>query len=161
MIRPVSIMVMQRCAHLRQQHAGSNPVPATKYDNLMNKQMKRYIHITREDREFIAKAFGVTERMVLMATSFDKKRGNSETAVKIRKMALDRGGIMMVRTPELETFHDHDNYMRQYLPNGALLEFNKNNGEGDVYFKGKLVKHYPMVYMSDIRGIQDMAAALR
>lgn len=26
--------------------------------------MKKYIHIKREDREFIAKAFGITERSV-------------------------------------------------------------------------------------------------
>lgn len=39
---------------------------------------KRYIHIKKEDREFIMKAFKVTERTVFNAVSFDEKRGNTE-----------------------------------------------------------------------------------
>ena len=39
---------------------------------------KRYIHITKADRDFIAKALNVTEKTVYNAIRFDDRRGNSE-----------------------------------------------------------------------------------
>ena len=80
--------------------------------------MKKYIHLKKEDREFIAKAFGITPRMVFSAVHFES---DSELARKVRKLALDRGGIVMVEVPETETLFDADGYMRQYLPGGVLL----------------------------------------
>lgn len=38
---------------------------------------KRYIHITKADRDFIAKALNVTEKTVYNAIRFDDRRGNS------------------------------------------------------------------------------------
>ena len=40
---------------------------------------KRYIHITKADRDFIAKALNVTEKTVYNAIRFDDRRGNSVT----------------------------------------------------------------------------------
>lgn len=100
--------------------------------------MKKYIHITKEDREFIAKAFKVSDRSVLNAIRFDEKRGDSDNARRIRKMALERGGILMAVIPMIETFHDHDFVTRQYCPNGALIELDRNDGMGYVIFKGEL-----------------------
>ncbi len=90
--------------------------------------MKKYIHIKKEDREFIMKALGVTQRSVFNAIHFDERRGDTELARKIRKLAMDRGGIVMVELPEIETLHDADGYMRQYLPNDPLLEFSREEG---------------------------------
>ena len=103
--------------------------------------MKQYIHVTKETRQKLMKIFGCTERMVFYALQFDEKKGNSDLAKKIRKAAYENYGILMNVIPALETLHDHDNYMRQYLPNGAMLEFNKSNGDGDVYIHGKCVRH--------------------
>ena len=82
--------------------------------------MKKYIHVKKEDREFLAKVFGITPRMVFNAVHFES---DSELARKVRKLAMDRGGIVMVEAPEAETLFDADGYMRQYLPGGVLLEF--------------------------------------
>ena len=98
---------------------------------------KRYIHITKADRDFIAKALNVTEKTVYNAIRFDDRRGNSELSAKIRKLAMDRGGIVMVVIPEIETFHDYDNVMRQ------------------------TVKTYEHVMVADINQIQAFASALR
>ncbi len=119
---------------------------------------RKYIHTTKENRLFVAKAFKVSERMVMMALSFDR---NGENAEKMRRLALQRGGILMNELPMMETFHDADGYMRQYLANGALLEFNKKDNSGDVFFKGKNVKHLDKVMVSDIEGIQNWALSLR
>ena len=123
--------------------------------------MERYIHITKIDREFIAKSFGISERTVRNAIRFDEGRGNSELAARIRKLAIERGGIVMVVVPEIETFYDYDKVMRQYCPNGALIEIDRKDSSGQVIFKGETVKTYEHVTLSDIDEIQAFASALR
>lgn len=123
--------------------------------------MKKYIHVKREDREFIAKAFGITERSVFNAIRFDDRRGETELARKVRKLAMERGGIVMVEIPEIETLHDADGYMRQYLPNDVLLEFSREDGGCDVFHKGMKVRHYENVLVRDIPEIQNWALTLR
>ncbi len=123
--------------------------------------MERYIHITKTDREFIAKSFGISERTVRNAIRFDEGRGNSELAARIRKLAIERGGIVMVVVPEIETFYDYDKVMRQYCPNGALIEIDRKDSSGQVIFKGETVKTYEHVTLSDIDEIQAFASALR
>ena len=123
--------------------------------------MKKYIHITKEDRMFIMRALGVTERTVFNAIRFDSKRGDTELARKIRKLAMERGGIVMVEIPEIECLFDADGYMRQYLPNNTILEFSFENGGCDVFHKGEKVRHYENVVVSNIKNIQNWALALK
>jgi hypothetical protein len=125
--------------------------------------MKRYIHIQKADREFILNLFKVTGRTVDNALRFDAERGNTELARKIRKVAMEHGGIVMVVSPEAETLFDADGYMRQYLPNGVLLEFEKEAGNGgcNVYLRGDMVRRYDSVQVRDIPAIQNWAATLR
>lgn len=125
--------------------------------------MKRYIHIQKADREFILNLFKVTGRTVDNALRFDAERGNTYLARKIRKVAMEHGGIVMVVSPEAETLFDADGYMRQYLPNGVLLEFEKEAGNGgcNVYLKGDMVRRYDNVQVRDIPAIQNWAATLR
>lgn len=123
--------------------------------------MKKYIHITKEDRMFIMKALGVTERTVFNAIRFDSKRGDTELARKIRKLAMERGGIVMVEIHEIECLFDADGYMRQYLPNNTILEFSFENGGCDVFHKGEKVRHYENVVVSNIKNIQNWALALK
>lgn len=122
--------------------------------------MKKYIHITKGDRDFIAKALNITDRMVFKAIRFERG-SNSELCNRIRRLALSRGGIVMVVIPEIETFHDHDMVMRQYCPNGALIELDRNDGRGYVIFKGETVRTYENVLVKEIGGIQKFAGALR
>ena len=125
--------------------------------------MKRCIHIKKADREFILNLFKVTGRTVDNALRFDAERGNTELARKIRKVAMEHGGIVMVVSPEAETLFDADGYMRQYLPNGVLLEFEKEAGNGgcNVYLRGDMVRRYDSVQVRDIPAIQNWAATLR
>lgn len=120
--------------------------------------MKKYIHITKEDRKFIMKALGVTERMVFKGIRFES---DSDLAKKVRKLAMDRGGIVMVEIPEIECLFDADRYMRQYLPNNTLLEFSFDDGGCDVFHKGEKVRRYENVVVSDIKNIQNWALALK
>ena len=122
--------------------------------------MKKYIDITKAVRQDIKKAFGVTEQMISYALNFDSKNGMSDTAKRIRSYALQKGGVPMVVGKEVETIHDADGYMRQYFPNGAMIELDKNNGSGDIYHKGSLKAHFDTVLLRDISKIQHTAAAL-
>ena len=126
-----------------------------------SKAMKRYIHIKKEDREFIMKSFGITEQSVMNALNFDAKRGNSDTAKRVRRLAMARGGIMMVEVPELETLFDADGYIRQYLPGDVLIELSKTDSSCVVFKKGVRVNSYKDVMLSDIPGIQAYAAGLK
>ncbi|WP_315547271.1 hypothetical protein [Prevotella koreensis] len=120
--------------------------------------MKRYIHIKKEDREFIAKVFGITERMVFKAIGYES---NTELAKKVRKLAKERGGIIMREVPELETLFDSDGYIRQYLPGGVLLEIYKAENWCDVYKKGEKKRRFENVMMSDLSSIQKYATTLK
>ena len=126
----------------------------------MSEIMKKYIHIQKSDREFIAKAFKVSKRTVYNAIHFEDMNEGNDLAKKIRTLALERGGIVMVEAPELETLHDADDYMRQYIGD-VLLEFSKTEPVCDVYKKGVKVRHFDNVMTSDSQGIQDWASGLR
>ena len=130
-------------------------------ERLNDTEKKRYIHIKKEDREFIMKALGVTERTVFNAIRFDEKRGDTDTAKRIRKLAMQRGGIIMVVIPEVETLFDADDYMRQYFPNGAMLELSKSDDSADIYYKGERVWHSEQVMISEINGLQERAMSLK
>lgn len=122
--------------------------------------MKRYIHIARTDRAFIEKAFRVTGRTIDNALRFDERRGNSDTAKRIRKIALERGGVVMVVSPEVETMHDYDGVISQYFPNGAKIEIDKETGSVSVYYRGDAVATFEDVRFDRLQHIQGMAAAL-
>lgn len=62
--------------------------------------MKKYIHITKEDRMFIMKALGVTERTVFNAIRFDSKRGDTELARKSASWRWNAGALSWWRYPK-------------------------------------------------------------
>lgn len=118
--------------------------------------MKKYIDVTKEVRQDIMAAFKVTGKMVYYALNFDAKRGESEKAKRIRVYAKQKGGVVMVVTPEVETIHDANGYMRQYFPNGAMIECNKANGNVDVFYKGQKMKSYEDVKIKELEEIQSI-----
>lgn len=124
--------------------------------------MRKYIHIKKADREFLIKTFGVSAMTVYNAIHFDERHVGTDLAKKIRKAALERGGIVMVVIPEAETLFDSDGYMRQYFPNGVLVEFSKMaDASCDVLRRGEVVRHYDRVMLSDIPAIQKYAEGLK
>lgn len=123
--------------------------------------MKKYIHIQKADREFIAKAFNITDKSVMNAVSYDAKRGNTELAKRVRKLAIERGGIPMIVLPEWETLHDADGYMRLYHNGEVLLEVCKADNSCDVYHRGEKVKRFENIKLSDLDDIEAYATTLK
>lgn len=116
------------------------------------------IEVTKECQDFLAMTFHVTDRTVRNALNFSR---DNELARKIRHMARQKGGYIITTCKEVETFHDADGVMRQYFPNGAVLELDKETGDGVVLFRGHMERTYENVLVSQIEGIQDWAGSLK
>lgn len=119
--------------------------------------MRQYIHVTKETREFLSKAFDIEPRTVYNALNFVK---DNDLARRVRRLAYEKGGILMCLGECMETIHDNDGYARQYLPNGVMLELNKKNGRADIIKDGKSVKHYNNVKLTQIPAIQAEAQTI-
>ncbi len=122
--------------------------------------MEKYIHVTKEVRLELARVFNVSDRTVRNALRFDKERGETDCARRIRKYALLKGGVVMAVVPEVEVMYDHDGMISQYFPNGAKLETDKSTGDTELYFKGECVASWEDVKMSEMDGIQRIAGSL-
>ncbi len=121
--------------------------------------MKREILVGKEDRAFLMKLFGVTNQTIYNA--LDLKNPPVGVRGKIRKAAMERGGVVMVTLPEVETWHDAEGLMHQRLKNGAELEVSKLDGDCRVIHKGKVVRKYDNITVSKLFEIQMEASALR
>ncbi len=123
--------------------------------------MKRYIHIQKEDREFIARAFKVSKRTVYNAINFEDMNEGNDLARRIRTLALQRGGVVMLEVPEVETLHDEAGCcMTQQFDNGAVLRFDKRTGDCTLLHRGEVVDKWYDVKVSQILGIQNVAVRL-
>lgn len=118
--------------------------------------MKKRIDTTKEMRQKAMKVFNVTEQTVFNAICFDSKRGNTDTAKRIRSFILQNGGIVMVEQPEVETIHDAEGMMRQYFPNGAMIEVNKITGDLTSYYKGAEMIKKENVSVRQLAEVQDI-----
>ena len=117
--------------------------------------MKKVISVTRDQRDFLCKAFGVTKVMVSYALNYHPTQGQSELAKKIRSLALQRGGYVMCCAPESEVVHDTDGVMRQYFDNGWWWEADKRTGLLVVLDeKGNLKKSIEDAKLADIEAVQ-------
>ena len=66
----------------------------------------------------------------------------------------------MIASPAMETIHDADNFMRQYFPNGVMMECDKNTGRVDIIKDGKSVKNYQHVMLDQFPAIQAEAQSM-
>lgn len=117
--------------------------------------MKRVITVTRSQREFLAKAFGVTKEMVSYALNFHPVKGQSDLAKKIRCLAVQRGGFELVTAPASEVVHDADGVFKKYFENGWMWEADKRTGLLVVLDeKGNLKKSIENAKVADIDAVQ-------
>lgn len=92
--------------------------------------VRKQIEVTKETREKLEKMFKTSRMNVWRALNFEC---DSPLCKRIRVAAKQNGGIVLMITPEVETIHDADGYMRQWFGNGAMLEVDKSSGRVDVY----------------------------
>lgn len=123
--------------------------------------MKKYIKINEKEKEWIMSAFGISKAMVNYALSFDKKRGNSDLAKRIRSLALQRGGQLMTELPLFETIHNANGVMLQLFSNGAEIKVDSKEGYVELHDKkGNVVKIQSECSIPQLYEIQVLAATL-
>ena len=104
--------------------------------------MKKYIKISEENKKWIEQALKISRVMLNHALYFDPKRGNSDLAKRIRKLALHRGGVLMNELPVFETINNTaSGEMVQEFPNGAKLVAELATGTVKVYDKAGVIRH--------------------
>lgn len=120
--------------------------------------LSKRITVTKETRENLVKVFNTTAVSVWRALSY---RDNSEQSKKMRCYAMQQAGSQtLCETPEIETVHDSDGYMRQYFPGGVMIEVNKGNGDCTLLKKGATVKCWPCITIQQLTEIQAKAAQM-
>lgn len=124
--------------------------------------MKKYIKISKKEKEWIGTALNVSPSMVDFALHFDAKRGNSDLAKRIRKLALHRGGVLMNELPAFETIHNTTTgEMVQPFENGARLVMVWATGNVKVFNKkGELCRDIHINTIEELTNAQCFAAAL-
>ena len=120
-------------------------------------KMKKYIELPTKDREFIMNAFKVSAMAVSRALSYVN---DTDLSLRIRKIAMQRGGIMMVRTPIQDTWHDNDGFMRQFLPNGVQIEGDKTTGYVAILKGGTEIAGFNNPSLTELENIQAQALRL-
>ncbi|MBD5323160.1 MAG: hypothetical protein HDS01_10405 [Bacteroides sp.] len=128
--------------------------------------MEKFITATKETRELITKAFsGISRQTLWRALHFEDINKGTDTERKIRKMALNCGGIVKVVSPECETIHDTTEdgrqIMRQVFKNGATLRVDKKTGETWITNRrGETVVNKQCVSIPQLSEIQGIAENL-
>lgn len=124
--------------------------------------MKKYIKISGKEKEWIGTALNVSPSMVDFALRFDAKRGNSDLAKRIRKLALHRGGVLMNELPAFETIHNTvAGEMVQPFENGAKLVMVWATGSLKIFNKkGELCRDIHINTIEELTNAQCFAAAL-
>lgn len=120
--------------------------------------MEKRIQVTKDVRQYLAKAYRCTDRTVYNSLGY---KVESRQARMIRHTARMMGGWMVISNPCAETLFDGDDMIRQYFGNGAVLELSKKDGSGRVCFRGKTMRNYSMIHLSEIDSIQSYACSLR
>lgn len=124
--------------------------------------MKKYIKISEKEKQWIGEAFKVSRVTVNHALYFDEKRGNSDLAKRIRKLALHRGGVLMNELPVFETIHNTTTgEMVQEFPNGAKLVMVWVTGNVKIFNKqGEICRDIHINTIEELTNAQCFAAAL-
>ena len=119
---------------------------------------RKQIEVTKEVRQAIKAAFKCSDMAIWRALSFTL---DTPLSLRIRKFAKQKGGVLLLLTPAMETIHDKDGFMRQYFENGAVLEADKETGTVQVFDKDGAVRHeVKHCLVEQLSDIQTMAAQL-
>jgi hypothetical protein len=124
--------------------------------------MKKYIKLDEKEKQWIMSAFEISRVMVNYALGFDKKRGNSDLAKRIRQLALQRGGVLVNELPVFETIHNTvAGEMIQPFENGAKLVLVWATGSLKIFNKkGELCRDIHINTIEELTNAQCFAAAL-
>ena len=112
--------------------------------------MKKQILVDNETLDFLRKTFDCTRMAVWSALNFER---NSEKAIKMRYLALQRGGKLVGAKIDPETSFDSDGVMTQTFGNRVKLI--SNNGQVTVWIDGKVTEEQFCKEIPEFVALQD------
>ena len=112
--------------------------------------MKKQILVDNETMDFLLKTFGCTRMAVWYALNFER---NSEKAIKMRYLALQRGGKLVGAKMEPETSFGSDGVMTQTF--GTRIKLTANKGQVTVWVDGKVTEEQFCKEIPDFVALQD------
>lgn len=121
------------------------------------KDMSKYIDVSKEVRRKIVNTFSVTERTVFNALNYDDERGFSQLALRIRSFAMQNGGVVMTVQPEEEVVYDSEGNLRQYFPNKAVIEVDKQSGDCTLFWDGERMVDFEDIKVRELESLQAIA----
>lgn len=107
--------------------------------------MKRII-IGQREREQVREAFGVTDKTISLALNF---RQNNDLAMKIRTLALQKGGVL-ADPDEMTTIFESDGNMVQTWGDRYRLVVDRSSGDVRVFVDGVVKHHYRDMSIVDL-----------
>ena len=120
--------------------------------------MKQVIDVSAEVREGIRKTFKVTDAAIWYALNYDEKRGQSDTAKRIRQYAKMNGGVDIIVAEKSDTvIFDSDGSFHQYFSNGAMIVINKRTGNATISWKGEPVLTFEDIKIRQVERLQTLA----
>ncbi|WP_155807259.1 hypothetical protein [Porphyromonas catoniae] len=119
--------------------------------------MRRQIEINDTLRKELMQIFGVSTQWIGRALRYESE---AESAERIRRISLDRGGKLCIIAVEDEVFEDRGNLLLQTYANGAILELDKVTGDARILQGGKVCAIHPNVEVSRLRSLQQLAREL-
>lgn len=121
--------------------------------------MKRQIAVSTETREFLIKAFKKDRRTIYNALAVVD--AENDLHKRIRRLALERGGMWVTTLPVEETIHCADGVMRQHMANGAEIVADRHTGLVTVRDRhGETVRTWENPRINEMEAIQEVAASL-
>jgi hypothetical protein len=126
----------------------------------MNTQtIRKQIIISDDTRAFLMKTFNCTHKHVWAAITF---RANSDSAKRIRRLALQRGGILIDgNTPKAEPVYDTANHtMMQSISDSVVIVVNFTDGTACLLDSGKVVDKLITPSVEDFMQMQQRAQKL-
>lgn len=119
--------------------------------------MKQVIDISAEVREGIRKTFKVTDVAIWYALGYDEKRGQSDTAKRIRQYAKKNGGVAITVAEKSDTvIFDSDGSFHQYFANGATIVISKRTGDATINWKGEPVLTFEDIKIRQVERLQSL-----
>jgi hypothetical protein len=120
--------------------------------------MKQVIDISAEVREGIRKTFKVTDVAIWYALGYDEKRGQSDTAKRIRQYAKKNGGVTITVAEKSDTvIFDSDGSFHQYFSTGATIDISKRTGDATISWKGEPVLIFENIKVRQVERLQSLA----
>ena len=119
--------------------------------------MKQVIDVSAEVREGIRKTFKVTDAAIWYALNYDEKRGQSDTAKRIRQYAKMNGGVDIIVAEKSDTvIFDSGGSFHQYFSNGAMIVINKRTGNATISWKGEPVLTFEDIKIRQVERLQTL-----